>query len=153
MAEVLEVLRTASTSLSMSAQGFDMKFSALELLDTLENLCISQTNLSTIAKADVLPTLVSMLVTGIVPIQRVACRILWILLGESNFHFNKEVFAPLFQEILTMLLENQDTSLQVFSQLLLSEPRIRTNGNHLQFQTLSSNIMSFFLSMHRSITR
>lgn len=62
----------------MSASGFDMTFSALELMESLEYLCISCSNLSAIAMADILPTLVSLLVNGKVPEQKAACQLLWI---------------------------------------------------------------------------
>lgn len=129
ISKVLEILGTTSSSSDMSACGFDMKFSALELLETLERLCISQNNLTTLAKADILPTLVSLLVNGRIPEQKGACRILYILLGESCFHFEKELYAPLLQEILISLFSKEDKCLQLLSQLLLGEPEIRENGN------------------------
>ena len=70
----------------------------------------------------------SLLVNGKVPEQKAACRLLWVLLGESSFHFNKEVYTPLLQEIITMLLEHRDKGLQLLSQILLSDPGIRANG-------------------------
>lgn len=73
MGEILEVLGTASTSPNLSASGFDMNFSALELIETLEHLCISHCNLSVAAKTDILPTLVSLLVNGQVPEMKAAC--------------------------------------------------------------------------------
>jgi len=130
MGEILEVLGTASTSPNLSASGFDMNFSALELIETLEHLCISHCNLSVAAKADILPTLVSLLVNGQIPEMKAACRLLWILLGDPNFCFNKDVYALALNEILRMLLENNDKGLQLLSQLLLNEPEINTDGKN-----------------------
>ena len=70
MTEITEPLGLASTSSSLKASTVKFSFSALELLEGLEHLLISDSNLSAVAKMDIMPTFVSLLLNGNPPEKR-----------------------------------------------------------------------------------
>ena len=93
-----------------------------EILDLLLNLFISTKNLLSALSMELIPTLLVLLSNGCLLDKLLTCELLWILLGESHFQWDKVLYCGSIKEILTTMVENSDENLQVVSKLLLSEP-------------------------------
>ena len=127
---LLTMLGSASTSTELKASGFGFSFSATEILESLLHLFISQKNILSVLGMDIIPTILSLLLNGQLFDKLFACQLLWILLGEPNFLWDKEFYSDSIEEILTTLLEDKNESVQALSKLLLSEPCFWPNGKN-----------------------
>lgn len=127
---ILNMLSSASTSLELKASGFGFTFSATEILQSLLHLFISQKNLLSLSSLDVMPTILALLLNGQMQEKLLTCQLLWILLGECHFQWDKELFCCPIRELLFAMLDSEDESLKVVSKLLLSEPCMGQNGKN-----------------------
>ena len=127
---ILNMLGSASTSTELKASGFGFNFSATEILELLLHLFISQKNLASALAMDMIPTILSLLLNGKVLDKLFSCQLLWILLGEPHFQWDREIYCSPIKEVLTTLIEDGDESLQALSKLLLSEPCFGPNGKN-----------------------
>ena len=132
MTEIIEPLGLASTSSSLKASTVKFSFSALELLEGLEHLLISDSNLLAVAKMDIMPTFISLLLNGNPPEKKITCRLLWILLNFRDFVFDEDMYSASLEELLLIMAEDpNDKSLDAYSKLLLADERIVKNGTNL----------------------
>lgn len=129
---MLNMLGSASTSTQLKASGFGFTFSVTEILESLLHLLISQKNLSFLLEIDLIPSILAVFLDVHVQNKLLACQLLWILMGESHFQWDMELYCCPIKELLIAMIEDDNENLRVFSKLLLSEPCFGSNGKEHQ---------------------
>lgn len=89
---VVDLLGTASSSPTMIAVGWDMQFSALELVENMIYLCFYPPNLTAFAKAELMPTVISLLMQQNVSLSKAVIQLAWVLLEDSDFQSHSKPF-------------------------------------------------------------
>ena len=89
---VVELLGTASSSPTMMAAGWDMQFSALELVENMIYLCFYPSNLTSFAKAELMPTVISLLMQQNLSLSKAVIQLVWILLEDGDFQSHSKPF-------------------------------------------------------------
>ena len=128
---LLKMLGSASTSAEMKASGFSFNFSAAEILQSLLHLFISKKNIASASKVDVMPTIVALFVNGRTTEILLTCQLLWVLLGESCFQWDEELYCNPVKRMLLTMLRDDDQCVQVHSKLLLAEPCFIPEGKRV----------------------
>jgi len=118
---IVDLLGNASSSDTLMATNLQAKFSALELVETITHLCFYPPNLISFAKAEVVPSFISILVHANVQLSKAVLKLFWILLEDCNFQSQSE---PYMDDIVGMCLsytrDNQE--LQFLINLLHFRP-------------------------------
>ena len=127
---VVRILGATSNSPTMTAAGWGMQFSALELVQNMIYLCFYPPNLTAFANADLMPAMITLLVRQDLPLFRAVVHLIWILLGDESFQSHSD---PFMDDILEMCSnfssDDYDRELQFLAHLL--EFTLTSEGKHL----------------------
>ena len=121
---VVGLLGTASSSPTMMAAGWDMQFSALELVENMIYLCFYPPNLTAFAKTELMPTFISLLMQQNLSLSKAVIRLVWILLGDSDFQSHSEPFMDDIMEVCSDF-SMDDNELQFLVYLLHFTPTLQ----------------------------
>ena len=114
---LVHILGAASNSPTVTAAGWGMQFSALELVQNMIYLCFYPPNLTAFANADLMPAIITLLVRQDLSLFKVVIQLVWILLGDDSFRSHSEPFMDDILEIFSNF-SSDDYELQFLTHLL-----------------------------------
>lgn len=116
---LIQGLGSASSSHNLQGSAFGYSFSAYELLTIVQNLIIYPDNLQAFAEANLVPSLVALIVNGSPSVKKMVYYVFWCLLDSPDFRdIVKSSVLPLadvFSE------QDDDVFTTLFAELILVE--------------------------------